>query len=175
MNKNVEKAELPAFLINIDLKHNAVVINYMGRKTVININKCRGEKTGLDEEITRLSIRSSDPVAVVPTTMISSLWQIIFGVLNYETIRVYRPSIYEKFKNKGLLLSMLITGMPQLSDVVRILKNEYLRSDRHYFIISLKEEYPIPDNCSDDISELKAAGLEPGHLVKNMNNYLKFV
>ena len=174
MDEPINKRELSAFLMNIDLKHNIVTIDYMGRKITIAIYVCRGEESSLDKEVDKLAISPSDPVAIIPATMIHSLWQIIFGVLNYVIIREYRPNTYEKFKNKGLFLSMLITGLPQLSDVVKALKNEYTRSEFRYIIISLKDGFPVPVNCSDDISMLNFS-LEPRHLIKNMNNYLKFL
>ena len=159
--------------INIKLQGNRILINYMGKEIKAYIYVCDGTKKDIDKEIKELDISPSRPIAIIPFTMINSIWQIVFGIINYEIIHTYRKNLYNKFRNKGLLLSMLITGKRQLGDIINRLREEYTRSNSKYFVISLQDRIILPDKCSEDVQI--NASIEPRHLIKNMNNYLRFV
>jgi len=159
--------------INIELQGNRILINYMGKEIKAYIYVCDGTKKDIDKEIKELDISPSHPIAIIPFTMINSIWQIVFGIINYEIIHTYRKNLYDKFRNKGLLLSMLITGEQQLGDIINRLRDEYVRSNSKYFVISLQDCIILSDKCSEDVQI--NASIEPRHLIKNVDNYLKLI
>ncbi len=162
------------FPISIELQGSRVLINYMGKEIKAYIYICNGTRKTIDEELKELDISPYHPIAIIPFTMINSVWQIVFGIINYEIIHAYRKNLYNKFRNKGLLLSMLITGERQLGDIINRLREEYVCSDSKYFVISLQDPIILPDNkCSEDVQFNMT--IEPAHLVKNVNNYLRLL
>ncbi len=159
--------------INIEIQGSRILINYLGKEIKAYIYVCNGTRKTIDEELKELDISPYHPIAIIPFTMINSIWQIIFGIISYEIIYTYRKNLYNKIKNKGLLLSMLITGERQLSDIINRLREEYARSNSRYFVVSLQDPVILPDKCSE-VVQLNTS-IEPMHLVKNVNNYLRLV
>ncbi len=173
MNK-IEASNNTSYLpINIELRGSRILINYMDKEIKAYIYICNGTRKTIDEELKELDISPSHPIAIIPFTMIKSVWQIVFGIISYEIIHIYRKNLYNKFRNKGLLLSMLITGERQLGDIINRLREEYVRSNSKYFMISLQDRIILPDKCSED-AQLNPS-IESVHLVKNVNNYLRLV
>ncbi len=146
-------------------------LSYLGYRVGFIIYKCVGEKPGFEEEVDALNPPSTCPVAIIPSLMLSTAYQVIQGIVYFTGSE--KPRL--RVRNKGLLLAMLLTGKRQLKDYIVEASDSYRKSGGTYYIVGLKCSYSWkpPSNCR--IVRIEDLGTAIHPAVKNLKHLLDVV
>lgn len=136
---------------------------------IINVNiyiyLCNKLCKDLHEEVSKRGLNPVEPMAILPTKIVHSVLQIIQNSIHYK---IYSKNL-SRIKNKGLLLAMLITGINQVSKMLDLLERSYEESDS-YYLVSVDKKPLIINKCSPlELGNHLTIGLDPMHLVKNID------
>lgn len=126
---------MSAPLLELSVKGNRISITYLGSRYEVSAFICGKLSPSLEDEIRLRGIGPDKPVALVPSSLISSPLQILQGAFHYA---VYADKL-KRVRNRGLLLAMLMAGFRQLNDFISAAEMEFARS-ADYYIVALGEE-----------------------------------
>lgn len=106
-------------------------VEYLNSRRIIYVYKCRKRWRALEEEVKYFENFVENTFAVIPINAVSTPLSLMIGVLLYNA----NASLTSRFRNKGLVLSMFITGRKQLYETIRLLKEKYVESDSYYLVV----------------------------------------
>lgn len=118
-------------------------LNYFGYRWVIRIYECSKRGSSLEDEINDFKEIIKDIFAIIPTQAIKTPISLLIGTIMFNT----NSSLTTRFRNKGLVLSMFITGRRQLYETVEILRKTYVESNSYYLVVI--------HSCGESMAPLK--------------------
>jgi hypothetical protein len=162
-------------LLKIDKQDkNLILIDYLGRQFLLKIFKCIGEEE-FEEEIKkhRVSAPRDIQIALIPVSMIKTIYQLIQGAL-IDEIHVTDLRV----KNPDLRLALLITGYTQINKFVEAVVKEYSSLREYYVILKCRnivqcDRYNPPANCQAIGVESLDESIE--YAVKNLKRVLSMI
>lgn len=106
------------------------IIQYLDKKIGFSVFLCEKKFDTLKKELNYRSIKSGEPIALIPSSLVKTFLQFIYATLAYA---IYSKIF--KIRNQGLILVMFLIGEDQIIDTINILENEYGKADKYYILI----------------------------------------
>lgn len=122
--------------LELRVKSGRISLEYLGFHHEISALICEKLSASLEDEIKLRGLGPEKPIALVPSSLISSPLQILQGAFHY----IANAERFRRVRNRGLLLAMLMTGFRQLNDFISAAERGYARS-ASYYIVALEEDF----------------------------------
>lgn len=150
----------------ISLKYNNAEIQF-------SLYHCYKTGETLEDEIKILGIKRDDEIALIPSQLVISRYQIVQALLYY----MISDKIRRRYRTRGICIASLITGIRQIKDLTSILKKEYNKSNSYYVVCINKGVEKCRETLNGKCREISLSSLGENLeiTVKNLREILELI
>ncbi len=150
-----------------------ISFKYNNVEILFSLYHCHKTERTLEDEIKILDIKRDDEIALIPSQLVKSRYQIVQALLYY----MISEKIRRRYRTRGICIASLTTGIRQIKDLTSILKKEYDRSDSYYVVCVNKAVEKCRETLNEKCREipLSSLGEDLRAAVKNLREILELI